>query len=221
VIVDAEVKAPNVTSILFAEHEGSFLMGAVAALKSTTGVVGFIGGMDVPLIRRFDTAYAAGAKFVRPDVKVLSSYIGLTSDAFNNPPKMKELASLQHSQGADVIFHAAGSSGKGLFDAAEQRQFFAIGVDSNQNGVKPGRVLTSMVKQVDLAVYEAIKGARSGQLKSGVTVRHDLSTGGISMALDQFNGSLLSPGIITKAQEIKAKIVSGEIEVPDYYLLRH
>lgn len=218
VIVDSEVRAANVTSILFAEHEGSFLMGAMAALKSKSKVIGFIGGMDVPLIRRFEWGYKAGANYIAPDIKVLSSFMGITGDAFNNPPKMKELALYQNAQGADVVFHAAGASGRGLFDAAEEKKFYAIGVDSNQNHVKPGVVLTSMVKRVDLAVSEAIRFAATGSLKGAQTIYHDFSTGGISMALDKYNQALFTPEMITRAEEIKQKIISKKIIVPDYYL---
>lgn len=218
VLVDSEVKAPNVTSVMFAEHEGSFLMGALAALKSKTATVGFIGGMDVPLIHRFQMGYEAGAKYANPKVKVLSRFIGVTGDAFNNPPKAKELALLENSEGADVIFHAAGSSGKGLFDAAEDKKFFAIGCDSNQNMIKPGRILTSMVKSVDVAVFNAIESAKAGTLKGGETVRHGFATGGIDMALDAHNKSLMTPELLKKAEEIKAGVKSGKIKVPDYYV---
>lgn len=217
VLVDSEIKLPNVTSVMFAEHEGSFLVGAMAAMKSKTNSVGFIGGMDVPLIRRFAMGYEAGAKYINPKIKVPAAYVGVTGDAFNNPPKAKELALLQYSQGADVIFHAAGSSGKGLFDAAEEKKFFAIGVDSNQNSAKPGRVLTSMIKSVDVAVFEAIKAAKAGSLKGGETVHHGFATGGIDMALDEHNRSLMTPDMLKKADEIKAGVKSGKITVPDYY----
>lgn len=217
VLVDSEVKAPNVTSVMFSEHEGSFLMGALAAMKSKTTTVGFIGGMDVPLIHRFQMGYEAGAKYVNPKVKVVSRFIGVTGDAFNNPPKAKELALLENSEGADVIFHAAGASGKGLFDAAEDKKFFAIGCDSNQNMIKPGRILTSMVKSVDVAVFNAIQSAKAGTLKGGETVRHGFATGGIDMAMDANNKSLITPEMLKKSDEIKAGVKSGTIKVPDYY----
>jgi basic membrane protein A len=217
VIVDAEVKAPNVTSVMFAEHEGAFLMGALAAMKSKSAQIGFIGGMDVPLIRRFQMGYDAGAKYQNPKVKVSSAYIGVTGDAFNNPPKAKEVAILQNNQGADVIFHAAGASGKGLFDAAEEKNFLAIGVDSNQNSAKPGRVLTSMLKKVDVAVFDAIKKSKESSLKSGESIFHDFSTGGIDWALDAHNRSLVTPEMEKRANEIKQAIVAGKVTVPDYY----
>jgi basic membrane protein A len=220
VLIDSEVKQPNVTSVMFAEHEGSFLVGALAAMASKTGGVGFIGGMDIPLIRRFAMGYEAGIKLINPKAKIQSAYIGVTGDAFNNPPKAKELALLQNAQGADVIFHAAGSSGSGLFDAAEERNFLAIGVDSNQNGVKPGHILTSMVKSVDVAVFESIRSAIDGKLIGGQTVFHGFRTGGINIAMDENNKRLITPDMYNKAESIKAAINSGAIKVPDYYLLK-
>lgn len=220
VLIDSEVKQPNVTSVMFAEHEGSFLVGALAAMASKTGSVGFIGGMDIPLIRRFAMGYEAGIKLINPKAKIQSAYIGVTGDAFNNPPKAKELALLQNSQGADVIFHAAGSSGSGLFDAAEEKKFLAIGVDSNQNGVKPGHILTSMVKSVDVAVFESIRSATEGKLIGGQTVFHGFRTGGIDIAMDENNKRLITPDMYNKAESIKAAINSGTIKVPDYYLLK-
>jgi basic membrane protein A len=218
VIIDSEIKQPNVTSVMFAEHEGSFLVGAMAALASKTKNVGFIGGMDIPLIRRFELGFKAGAKYAFPKVKVQSAFIGITGDAFNNPAKAKELALLQHADGADVIFHAAGSSGGGLFDAAEEKKFLAIGVDSNQNGVKPGIVLTSLVKSVDVAVFNVIKSAIEKSLSGGRTVFHGFHTGGIDMALDQNNKYLMTDTMLRQAELIKSGIISGSIKVPDYYL---
>jgi basic membrane protein A len=220
ILIDSEVKQPNVTSVMFAEHEGSFLVGALAAMVSKTGSVGVIGGMDIPLIRRFALGYEAGIKLINPKAKIQSAYIGVTGDAFNNPPKAKELALLQNSQGADVIFHAAGSSGSGLFDAAEEKNFLAIGVDSNQNGVKPGHILTSMVKSVDVAVFESIRSATDGKLIGGQTVFHGFRTGGIDIAMDENNKRLITPDMYNKAESIKAAINTGTIKVPDYYLLK-
>jgi basic membrane protein A len=140
-LVDGEVNAPNVKNLLFEEHEASYLVGALAALKSTTGKVGFIGGMDIPLIRRFEMGYQAGAKKINPKASLISNFIGVSSEAWNNPAKAKELALAQFSQGVDIIFVAAGASGAGVFDAAEEKKKLAIGVDSNQNWMKPGYVL--------------------------------------------------------------------------------
>ncbi|NDD90989.1 BMP family ABC transporter substrate-binding protein, partial [bacterium] len=218
-VVDAEVRAPNVQSLLFQEHEGSFLVGAIAAMASKTGKVGFIGGMDIPLIRRFEMGYAAGAKHVNPKAQVLSNYIGVTGDAWNNPPKAKELALSQYQRGADVIFSAAGASTMGIFDAAEDQKKFAIGVDSNQNWIKPGLVLTSMLKKVDVAVYRSIEQTVQKKFAPGV-IRHGLVDSGVDYSVDQYNEKVLPPEMRKKADAIKASIVSGKIKVPDYYKTR-
>lgn len=218
-IVDAEVNAPNVRTLLFQEHEGSFLVGAAAALASTTGKLGFIGGMEIPLIRRFEMGYAAGAKHVNPKAQVFTNYIGVTGEAWNNPPKCKELAVSQYDRGADVIFAAAGASNTGLFDAAEEKKKFAIGVDSNQNWIKPGRVLTSMLKRVDLAVYKAIEQVVGGKFEAGI-IRHGLKDQGIDYAVDSSNEKVLTTEIRSKLEAIKKQIIAGKIKVPDYYQTR-
>lgn len=215
-VVDAEVVAPNVKSIMFEEHEGSFLVGAIAALKSQTGKLGFLGGMDIPLIRRFQMGYEAGIKHVNPKATLVSNYAGVTGEAWNNPPKGKELALAQYGQGVDVIFAAAGATGMGLFDAAEEKKKLAIGVDSNQNWVKPGFVLTSMMKRVDLAVFSTIEDAKAGKFVAGVT-RNGLASKGVDYALDDNNKSLLTKDILTKVEALKAEIIAGKIKVPDYY----
>jgi len=215
-IVDGEVSAANVKTLLFEEHEGAFLVGAAAAIKSKTQVVGFIGGMDIPLIRRFQRGFEAGVKSVNPKAVVLTSYIGATGDAWNNPAKAKEIALSQISQKADVIFHAAGASGSGLFDAASEKKIYAIGVDSNQNWVKPGTVLTSMLKKVDVAVFETIKSVKENTYQSGIN-RFSLKDGGVDWALDDFNKKLWSQSEIEKMNQIKKAITSGKVIVPDYY----
>ena len=216
-IVDAEVKAPNVASALFQEQEGSYLVGAMAALKSKSGVVGFIGGMDIPLIRRFQMGYEAGVKKINPKAKVLVNYVGVTGDAWHNPAKAKELALAQISEKADVIFHAAGASGAGLFDAVEEKPgTFAIGVDSNQNWVKSGKVLTSMLKRVDTAIFETVADLVKGKFTPGVR-RFGLKDGGIDYAMDSHNQSLVTPEMKKKVDELKAEIIAGKIKVPDYY----
>jgi basic membrane protein A len=215
-LVDGEVKANNVKSLLFEEHEGSFLVGAIAALKSTTGKVGFIGGMDIPLIRRFEMGYKAGVEKVNPKATVVSNFIGVTGEAWNNPAKAKELALSQFNSGVDVIFVAAGASGTGVFDAAEDKKKFAIGVDSNQDWVKPGFILTSMMKRVDLAVYDSIKEAKEGKFQGGV-VRFGLKNKGVDYSVDAHNEKILTPEIRKKAEELKAQIIQGKIQVPDYY----
>lgn len=215
-IVDSEVKAANVRSMLFEEHEGSFLVGAIAGLKTKTNKLGFIGGMDIPLIRRFQMGYEAGAKHVNPKAQVISNYVGVTGDAWNNPPKGKELALSQYNAGADIVFGAAGASGRGLFDAAEEKKLFAIGVDSNQNWIKPGLVLTSMLKRVDVAVYNACRDAQSGKFTGGLQ-RFGLSNEGVDFALDANNEKLLDKATLEKVRALKADIISGKVKVPDYY----
>src|SRR3989440_9480345 len=175
VIFEADGKTPkaNVASLVFKEHEGSYLVGMIAARTSKTGTLGFIGGMDIPLIHKFETGYEEGARAVNPQVRVVPNYVGVNDSAWNNPGKGKELALAQMGKGADVIFTAAGNSGLGAFDAVEQQgkdasgraKAFVIGVDSNQNGVKPGFVLTSMVKRVDNAVYQIVSDVVSHQFK--------------------------------------------------------
>jgi basic membrane protein A len=215
-LVDAEVKAPNVRSVLFEEHQGSYLVGAAAALTSKTGHIGFIGGMDIPLIRRFEMGYEAGAKKINPSIKVDANYIGITGDAWNNPAKGKELAISQYDQGADVVFAVAGASNSGVFDAVEEKGKFAIGVDSNQNWVKPGRVLTSMLKHVDLAVFSTCKDLTAGKFEPGVH-HFGLDTQGVDYSVDQYNEKVLPESVRKKVDALKAQIISGKIQVPDYY----
>ena len=224
VIFEADGKTPksNVASLVFREHEGSYLVGMIAASKSKTGVLGFLGGMDIPLIHRFQKGYEEGAKAINPNARVISNYVGVNDAAWNNPAKGKELALAQIEKGADVIFTAAGNSGLGAFDAVEQygrgpngeANKFVIGVDSNQNGVKPGFVLTSMVKRVDNAVYDAVKEILEGQFKGGFHV-FGLDKDGVAYALDQYNQPLISEEILSKVNEAKNKIVVGEIKVTD------
>lgn len=215
-IVDGEVKAENVRALLFQEHEGSFLIGALAALKSKTGKIGFIGGMDIPLIRRFALGYEAGAKHINPKITVLQNFIGVTGEAWNNPPKAKELALSQFARDVDVTFVAAGASGSGAFDAAEEKKKFALGVDSNQNWMKPGVILSSMIKSVDVAVYDTIKLTQEGHFK-GEVVRYGLNNKGVDYALDNHNEKLITSDIKAKLEDLKKKIIAGQIKVPDYY----
>jgi basic membrane protein A len=215
-IVDGEVNSPNVRSLVFQEHEGSYVVGAIAAMTSKTGKVGFIGGMDVPLIRRFELGYSSGAKAINPKIKVISNYVGVTADAWNNPAKGKELAVSQYDTGADVVFSAAGASGSGVFDAAEERKKFAIGVDSNQNWVKPGVILTSMVKRIDEAVFAVCKDAKDGKFTGGVQ-KFGLDNKGVDYTVDSHNEKILPPSVRKKADELKAQIIAGKIKVPDYF----
>jgi basic membrane protein A and related proteins len=224
VIFEEDGKTPksNVASLVFREHEGSFLVGMIAAAKSKTGTLGFIGGMDIPLIHKFETGYAEGARYYNPNIKLLDNYVGVTDSAWNNPGKGKELALNQIEKGADVIFTAAGNSGLGAFDAVEQygrnaqgeANKFVIGVDSNQNGVKPGFVLTSMVKRVDNAVYDVVKEVREGNFKGGFHV-FGLDKDGVAYAMDANNTALIPQDVIRRAEEAKAKIAAGEIKVTD------
>ena len=218
-LVDSQVDAPNVRSLMFEEHEGSYLIGAIAAMTSKTGKVGFVGGMDVPLIRRFKMGYEAGAKKINPQITVIANFCGVTGEAWNNPPKGKELAMAQYGSGVDVIFAAAGASGLGVFDAAEDRKKFAIGVDSNQDWTKPGLILTSMLKRVDLAVFTAIQDAQAGKFTAGLQ-RFGLADRGVDYSVDQFNEKILTESVRKRADELKAEIIAGKIVVPDYYKLK-
>ncbi|MCX5801897.1 MAG: BMP family ABC transporter substrate-binding protein [Candidatus Eisenbacteria bacterium] len=204
---------PNLLALKFKEEEGSFLVGALAALKSKTGKIGFVGGMKIPLIKKFEAGYLAGAKYAKPDVEVFVAYAGVTANAFKNPSKGKELALSQYSKGADIIFHASGSTGLGVFEAAREMNKLAIGVDSDQYAEAPGHVLTSMIKDVDVAVYEAIKSVQNGTFKGGVKML-GVAEGGISYVYDSNNRELIGDDIRSKVEEFKEKIISGEIVVP-------
>lgn len=213
---------PNVASLVFREHEGSYLVGMIAAEKSRSGVLGFVGGMDIPLIHRFAEGYKQGARAVNPDIRVFENYVGVTDHAWNDPGKGKELALSQIEKGADVIFTAAGNSGLGAFDAVEQygrdadgkAKKFVIGVDSNQNAVKPGFVLTSMVKRVDNAVYDVVKEVKDGKFEGGFHV-FGLDKDGVAYSLDQYNRDLIPEATLKKVEEAKKKIIGGEIKVKD------
>jgi len=215
-IVDAQMDVSNVRCLLFEEHEGAYLIGAIAAMTSKTGKIGFIGGMDIPLIRRFEMGYEAGAKKINPQIAVSANYVGVTSEAWNNPPKGKELAVAQYDGGADIIFAAAGASGLGVFDAAEEKKLFAIGVDANQDWTKPGLILTSMLKRVDEAVYSTIEEAKAGKFAGGIK-RFGLANKGIGYSVDEFNAKILTESVRKRADELKAEIIAGKIVVPDYY----
>ncbi len=218
-LVDSVVELPNVRSLMFEEHEGSFLVGAMAAMSSKSGKVGFIGGMDIPLIRRFEKGYEAGVKSVNPKATVVSNYVGVTGEAWNNPPKAKELAISQYQAGADVVFGAAGASGMGIFDAAEEKGKLVIGCDSNQNWIKPGKVLTSMVKRVDAAVYDTCEAVAKGQFQGGLK-RFGLGNQGVDYALDTNNDKLVSGEMRKKLEALKKSIVTGKIQVPDFYKMK-
>ena len=223
-IVDGVSELPNVASLIFKEHEGSYLVGMLAAQTSKTGTIGFLGGMDIGLIHRFEKGYEEGARSVNPNIKVIQNYVGVTDGAWNNPGKGKELSLAQIGKGADVIFTAAGNSGLGAFDAVEQAgkvngraTHFVIGVDSNQNMVKPGFVLTSMVKRVDNAVYSIVDDVVSHKFQAGFHV-YGLDKDGVGYAMDQFNKDLITPEMIKTAEEARRKIIAGEIKVTDAML---
>ena len=224
VIFEKDGKTPlkNVASLVFREHEGSYLVGMIAASKSKTGVLGFLGGMDIPLIHRFNKGYEEGAKSINPNIQIVTNYVGVSDSAWNNPGKGKELALAQIEKRADVIFTAAGNSGLGAFDAVEQyaknaegeANKFVIGVDSNQNAVKPGFVLTSMVKRVDNAVYDAVKEVLENRFVGGFHT-FGLDKDGVAYAVDEHNKALIPPDVIQKAEEARSKIVAGDIKVTD------
>lgn len=216
VVIDAVVDAPNVQSIIFDEHTGSFLVGALAALKSETGTVGFVGGMDVPIIHKFYCGYAQGAKAVNADIKLIENYTGTTPAAWNDPVTAGELTKAQFDAGADVVFAAAGGSGLGVLQAAADAGKFSIGVDSNQNYLHPGSVLTSMLKRVDVAVTTAMTEAGDdATFKPGITVL-GLAQDGVGYALDDNNASLITDEMKTTVEDLKAKVIAGEITVHDY-----
>jgi basic membrane protein A len=214
-IIDGVVKLPNVQSVLFKEHEGSFLVGLLAAMASKTGKVGFIGGMDIPLIRKFACGYEQGVKFANAKAEVIQNMTGTTPSAWNDPARGGELAKGQFDRGVDVIYAAAGATGNGVMQTAKDRGKLAIGVDSNQNHLHPGTILTSMVKRVDLATYNSFKTAMDGKWEAGVSVL-GLKEGGVDWALDQHNEKLISPEMKTKVEQAKADIISGKIKVHDY-----
>jgi basic membrane protein A len=209
-IVDFVVPLPNVQSIVFKEHEGSFLVGMMAAMASKTGKVGFVGGMDIPLIRKFQCGYEQGAKFVNPNISVSANMTGTTPAAWNDPARGGELAKSQFASGVDVVFAAAGGTGVGVYQAAKDAGRLAIGVDSNQNHLHPGTMLTSMVKRVDVAVYNAFKGVQPGVSSLG------LKEGGVDYAMDEHNAKLVTADMKRRVDAAKADIIAGKIKVIDY-----
>lgn len=214
-LIDGVVDLPNVQSIVFKEHEGSFLVGVLAAMASESNTVGFVGGMDIPLIRRFACGYEQGAKYVNADVEVVQNMTGTTPAAWNDPGRGSELAKGQFDRGADVVYAAAGGTGVGVYQAAEDGGKLAIGVDSNQNYLHPGTMLTSMLKRVDVAAYETFKAAMDGTWAPGITVL-GLAEDGVGWALDEHNESLISDDMKATVEEAAAKIVAGELSVHDY-----
>jgi basic membrane protein A len=216
VIVDMAVDRPNVQSVVFREHEGSFLVGMIAAMKSKTGKIGFVGGMDIPLIRKFALGYKEGARYVNKDIQVFENMTGDTPAAWGDPIKAAELARSQFDRGADVIYQAAGSSGLGVLQAAADLHKFSIGTDANQNYLHPGSVLTSMVKRVDLAVFEALRDAEAGTWEPGVRLL-GLAEGGVDYSLDEYNEALITPEMKARVEKAKADIIAGRIKVTNYF----
>ncbi|MEY8883060.1 BMP family protein [Donghicola sp. XS_ASV15] len=212
-IIDMVTDKPNVRSVVFNEHEGSYLVGMLAAMKSETGTVGFVGGMDIPLIRKFACGYVQGAKAANPDATVIQNMTGTTPAAWGDPVKGAELTKAQISQGADVVYHAAGGTGVGVLQAAADEGILGIGVDSNQNYMHPGKVLTSMLKRVDNAVYEAFSAGTD--LETGIQVM-GIANGGIGYAIDENNEALITAEMKAAVDEAAAKIASGELVVHDY-----
>ena len=214
-IIDMVVDAPNVQSIVFKEHEGSFLVGLLAAKASKTGKVGFVGGMDIPLIRRFACGYVQGVKYANPKDEVLQNMTGTTGAAWNDPVKGAELAKSQIDRGADVVYHAAGGTGVGVLRATADAGKLGIGVDSNQNGMHPGKVLTSMLKRVDNATIASFQAAKDGTWKSGISVL-GLKENGVGWALDDNNKALITADMKAAVDAATADIASGKIVVHDY-----
>ena len=209
-IIDDVVKLPNVQSVVFKEQEGSFLVGMMAAMASKTGKVGFVGGMDIPLIRKFQCGYEQGAKFANAKAEVFGNMTGTTGAAWNDPARGGELAKAQFAKGADVVFAAAGGTGMGVYQAAKDSGKLAIGVDSNQNHLQPGTMLTSMLKRVDVAVYSVSKNFTPGMSILG------LKEDGVGFAMDGNNDKLVSADMKKKVDAAKADIISGKIKVADY-----
>ena len=209
-LIDSVVTLPNVQSILFKEHEGSFLVGMLAAMASKTGKVGFIGGMDIPLIRKFACGYEQGERVANPKAEVTMNMTGTTPAAWNDPTRGSELAKAQFAKGVDVVFAAAGGTGIGVYQAAKDSGRYAIGVDSNQNHIQPGTMLTSMVKRVDVAVARAMKGVTPGLTILG------LADNAVDYALDEHNAKLITPEMKKRVDAAKADIIAGKIKVIDY-----
>ena len=209
-IVDMVVNLPNVQSTVFKEQEGSFLVGTMAALASKTGKVGFVGGMDIPLIRKFQCGYEQGVKYANPKAEVFANMTGTTGAAWNDPARGGELAKAQFSKGADVVFAAAGATGMGVYQAAKDGGKLAIGVDSNQNHLQPGTMLTSMLKRVDVAVFNAAKNFTPGMSVLG------LKESGVGFAMDANNEKLVTADMKKKVEAAQADIISGKIKVADF-----
>jgi basic membrane protein A len=214
-IIDAVVDLPNVESISFREQESSYLCGVAAALATKTGKVGFVGGMDIPLIRKFALGYRLGVASVDPKIEVIENMTGTTPAAWTNPSEGAELAKSQFGRGADVVYHAAGATGVGVMQAAADAGLLSIGCDSNQDYLHPGSVLTSALKRVDVAVYSVFTDARNGTWKPGARVL-GLAEEGVDYSLDEYNRKLVTADMEKRIDQAKADIISGKIVVPEY-----
>lgn len=206
---------PNVQLIAFEEHQGSYLVGMLAAMATKTGTIGFVGGMDIPLIRHFGCGYAQGAKAVNPDIDIVANMTGTTPAAWNDPVKGGELARAQISQGADVIYAAAGGTGVGVLQAAADEGLLSIGVDSNQNYLHPGSVLTSMLKRVDVAVFDSMMAGTD--IETGTQIRLGLAEDGVGYAVDEHNETLITEEMRSAVEEARQQIIDGELQVVSYY----
>lgn len=205
---------PNLAALKFREEEGSFLVGALAALVSKTKKVGFVGGMNFPLIHKFDAGFRAGVSHVCPKCTIVSHYAGVTPEAFRNPGRGKELALSQYQSGVDVIYHAAGSTGLGVFEAARQSGTLAIGVDADQFAEAPGHILTSMVKGVDVAVHQAVRWVKDGTFKGGI-YELGLREQGVGYVYDDNNKALIADTVRARVEELRQEIIAGRIRVPN------
>jgi basic membrane protein A len=212
-VVDAVAEGANVQSVEMREEEGSYLVGILGAMASRTGKVGFIGGIDIPLIRRFEIGYAAGARSVDPAIEPVNNIVGDTPTAWDDPTRGAELARSQFGRGVDVVFAAAGATGLGVYQAAKDLGKLAIGVDSNQDGIHPGTMLTSMIKRVDKVVYDSFTAARDGTWKAGVQSL-GLKEGGVGWTLDQYNRGLITPAMEERVRQATADIIDGRVKVP-------
>jgi basic membrane protein A len=210
---EGEVLPPNLVALKFKEEEGSFLVGALAGLTTKTNKVGFVGGMEIPLIKKFEAGYAAGVKRVNPKCEVMVKYAGTTGGAFKDPAKGKELALAEYGAGADIIYHASGSTGLGVFEAAREKGTLAIGVDSDQNDEAPGRILTSMVKRVDVAVLNTIRDELAGRFRGGVRV-FGLADDGVGYVYDARNKALIPDVVRARVEQLRYEIIAGKISVP-------
>jgi len=215
VLIDSIAQGANVNSVMFKEQEGSYLVGTAAAMASKTKKLGFVGGMDIPLIRAFACGYAQGAKATAPKAEIIQNMVGTTAAAWNDPAKGGELARAQFDRGVDVLFAVAGGSGMGALQMAKEKGKLAVGVDSNQNYLHPGTMLTSMVKRVDVAIYDSFKSVQNGTWKGGVTYK-GLKEGGVDWVLDKDNRKVVTPEIEKRVMGVRQDIIDGKIKVIDY-----